>query len=214
MPFGLFKRGTESEPSKADEARPRPGGTSVRFDALTDEWRLVGEMHLDGRLSDALNRRGAITISDVSWGPVDGSAPMDAAPGLRSVDPYDLIAVFAGPGTLPVLSESERAAHKIHKIAYDVGLEAPPLRIVGTVYLYPGSEPDRIMDRATELFVPVTDAMVFVGEQRVEGIDADVVLVNRSYLRSVQQVDRRTHEPVRPLPGQPLGGISWRERAR
>lgn len=213
MPFGLFKRG-EPEAPKTVEALSGGGAVTVRFDGLTEEWRLVGEMHLHGRLSDTLNRRGAITISDVQWGPVDGSAPMEEAPGLRSVDPYDLIAVFAGQGTLPLLSETERAAHKIHKIAYDVGLEAPPVRIIGTVYLYPGSEPDRLMDRATELFVPVTDAVVYIGDRRVDDVDADVVLVNRSYLRSVQQVDRRTQEPVRPLPGQPLGGISWSDRAK
>jgi hypothetical protein len=214
VPFGLFKRGADQEAAKVPEAPASAGAITVRFDGLTEEWRLVGEMHLHGRLSDALNRRGAITISDVAWAPVDGSVPMEQAPGLRSVDPYDLVAVFAGDATLPILSETERAAHKIHKIPYDVGLEAPPLRIIGTVYLYPGSEPDRLMDRATELFVPVTDAVVYVGEQRLDGVDADVVLVNRSYLRSVQQVDRRTEEPVRPLPGQPLGGISWRDRAK
>ena len=104
-------------------------------------------MHIDGRLSDALNRREAIAIADVSWAPVDGSGPFTPVPGLKSVDPYDLIVVLAGEGTLPPLSEAERAAHKIHKVPYDCVLEAPPFRITGTVYLFAGTEPERLLDR-------------------------------------------------------------------
>ncbi len=216
MPFRIFRRGGEEpEPSSHEAATPSAAdGTLIRFDGLTEEWRLVGTMHLSGRLSDALNKRGSITISDVSWGPIDGSAPLEPAPGLRSVDPYDLIAVMTGQASLPLLTEAERAAHKVHKVPYDVALDAPPFRIVGTVFLYPGAEPERLLDRATELFVPVTDGAVYLGEQPMSDAEGEVVLVNRSYLRGVHQVDRRTNAPVRPLPGQPLGGVSWTDRSR
>ena len=46
-------------------------------------------------------------------------------------------------------------------MAYDVALEVPPFRVIGTVYLYPGSEPERLLDRATEMFVPVVDAVAY-----------------------------------------------------
>ena len=89
---------------------------------------------------------------------------MVEAPGLKSIDPYDLILVLAGEGSMPELTDAERAAHRVHKVSYDVALEAPPFRVVGTVFLHPGSEPDRLLDRATEMFVPVVDAVAMFGD--------------------------------------------------
>ena len=171
----------------AAEARQEQG---IAFDGLTEEWRLVGRMHVDGRLSDALNRRAPIAIAGVQWAPADGSGPLTPAPGLKSVDPYDLIIVLAGEGSLPPLSPEERAAHKIHKVAYGVSLEVPPYRIVGTVFLFPGTEPERLLDRSTEMFVPITAAHAYLGDDQIGDGEVDVVLVNRFYLRGVEQVDR------------------------
>jgi hypothetical protein len=213
VPFDFLKRKKEPDAEPPTDARGNPVGRGIPFDGLTEEWRIVGQMHVPGRLSDALNKREAITISGVQWAPVDGSEPLSPAAGLKAVDPYDLIIVLAGESTLPPLSDSERAAHKVHKIAYDVALEVPPFRVTGTVYLYPGSEPDRLLDRATEMFVPVVDATAYLGEQAVAaGMDA--VLVNRFYLRGVEQIDRRTGERPQRLPGAPLGGVSWQDRSR
>ena len=180
---------------------------------MTEEWRLIGRMSIEGRLSDALNKREAIAITDVTWAPIDGSAPMVAVPGLKSIDPYDLILVMAGDGSLPELTEAEQAALKVHKVAYDVALEAPPFRVVGTVYLHPGSEPSRLLDRATEMFVPVVEAVATFGEQRVGDPEVDTILVNRFYLRGVEQVDKRTGLKAQKLPGAPLGGITWQDRS-
>ena len=36
----------------------------------------------------------------------------------------------------------------------------------------------------------------------------DAILVNRFYLRGVEQIDRRTGEQPQKLPGAPLGGTS------
>jgi hypothetical protein len=163
-------------------------------------------MEIEGRLSDTLNRREAIAIGDVMWAPLDGSTEPTAAPGLERVDPFDLIVVFAGEGSLPPLTEPERAAHRLHKVSYDVALEVPPFRVVGTVYLFPGSDPDRLLDRSTELFIPVTDAVLLLGDQPIGDADVEVVLVNRSYLRGVQQVDQRTVEASRALAGRAARG--------
>jgi hypothetical protein len=187
--------------------------TGVAFDGVTEEWHLVGRMDVVGRLSDALNKREALAIHDVQWAPIDGSAPLVEAPGLKSVDPYDLILVLAGEGSMPELTDSERAAHRVHKVSYDVALEAPPFRIVGTVYLHPGSEPDRLLDRSTEMFVPVVDAVAMYGEQQVGDPDVETILVNRFYLRGVEQVDKRTGQKAQKLPGAPLGGVSWQDRS-
>jgi hypothetical protein len=217
VPLNFLRR--KKADAAATSAAPARGGatralrTGVAFDGVTEEWRLVGRMDVDGRLSDALNKRESISIHDMKWAPIDGSADLVEASGLRSVDPYDLILVLAGEGTLPELSEEEKAAHRIHKVAYDVALEAPPFRVVGTVFLHPGSEPDRLLDRATEMFVAVTDAVATFDGQRVGGEDVDTVLVNRFYLRGVEQVDKRTGVRAQKLPGQPLGGITWQDRS-
>lgn len=221
MPFDFLKRrkddagggaGTAAAPART------PTGSSgddrgIAFDGLTEEWRIVGEMHVKKRLSDALNKREPIEISNVRWAPIDGSEPMAEAPGLKSVDPYDLIMVLAGEATLPPLSDAERAAHKVHKIAYDVALEVPPFRVIGTVYLYPGSEPDRLMDRATEMFVPVVEATASLNGQVITE-ELDAILINRFYLRGIEQIDKRTGMKHQKLPGGPLGGTSWQETTR
>ena len=216
MPLNFLRRKKVASPQTLHDAGPKAGPigrTGIAFDGMTEEWRLMGRMSVEGRMSDALNKREAIAIADVTWAPIDGSAPMVAVPGLKSVDPYDLILVLAGEGSLPELSEDERAAYRIHKVAYDVALEAPPFRVVGTVYLHPGSEPNRLLDRATEMFVPVVDAVAMYGEQRVGDPDVETILVNRFYLRGVEQVDKRTGQKAQKLPGAPLGGVSWQDRS-
>jgi len=207
VPFGFLRRGPR-HPAPAAVPVPAPAGPGVRgipFDGLTEEWRLVGRMQIEGRLLDVLNRRESIPIRDVRWAPVDGSEEMTAASGLERIDPFDLIAVFAGVGSLPSFTEDERVAHKRHKVAYDVALEMTPFRVIGTVYLFPGLEPDRLLDRSHELFVPVTDAVALLGDRPINDADVDVVLVNRSYVRGIEQVDRATVEAARALLGATAG---------
>ena len=102
-------------------------------------------------------------IADVQWAPMDGSEPLAPAPGLKTVDPYDLVLVLAGEDSLPAMSEQERSAHRVHKVTYEVALEVPPYRVVGTVQLYPGYEPARLLDRSNDMFVPVLDATATMG---------------------------------------------------
>ncbi|MEO7229490.1 MAG: hypothetical protein ABIZ30_02730 [Candidatus Limnocylindrales bacterium] len=225
MPFDFLKR-HKPDASGAGGGRGAASGAGsaaraaravhrgVEFEGLTEEWRLVGWMEIPGRLSDALNKREPITIADVRWAPFDGSAELVSAPGLKTIDPYDLIIVLAGEGSLPPLTDAERSAYKVHKMSYDVALEVPPFRVVGTVYLFPGSEPDRLLDRATEMFIPVVDATAYADGRPLTDTDVDAVLVNRFYLRGVEQIDRRTGIKAQTLPGAPLGGTSWQDRSR
>ena len=93
MPFDFLKRkkapdGAEPPPAR----RPRAGGRGIAFDGSTEDWRLLGRMLIQGRMSDALNKREPIEIVDVTWAPIDGSEPLAPAPGLkigRSVRPRD-----------------------------------------------------------------------------------------------------------------------------
>ncbi|OGO51384.1 MAG: hypothetical protein A2V84_07210 [Chloroflexi bacterium RBG_16_70_13] len=216
MPFGLGRRKEAPPPAEAGstsadprDRAPRP----VRFHGLTEEWRLTGSMTITGRLLDTLNKREAISLADVSWAPLDGSRPFEPAPGIQAVDPYDLIVVIAGPESAASLGNDERTAHRIHKIAFDVALQAPPLRVVGTVQLHPGSEPDGLLERSSQMFVAVTRPSVWLEGVEVDiGTEADAALVNRYYLRGVEQVDLATGERHLRLPGTPLGGTTWRER--
>ncbi|MGH2468403.1 MAG: hypothetical protein ACRDGL_11855 [Candidatus Limnocylindrales bacterium] len=222
MPFNLFRRGSSAgqgpgSPGGSAGPGPRPGSTpaagpeAISFEALTEDWRLRGTFEANGRLADVLNKREAIPIRAVSWAPADGSDRFSEVPGLQSVDPYDLIVVvLTGTDSRSVQDPERAAAGRLHKIEYDVALDCPPYRVVGTVHLFPGSEPDRILERQTELFVAVTDPLVFHGPDLVRIDDVEVALVNRSYLRGVEQVDRKTLARVRPLPGRPLGGTSYR----
>lgn len=217
MPFDFLRRKKEPPATPAStEASPQPVATDpgVPFDAMTEDWRLVGRMLVEGRLSDALNKREPIALADVQWVPMDGSAPMTPAPGLKSVDPYDLVLVIAGEASLPVMTEAEHSAHKVHKVSYEVGLEAPPYRVIGTVLLYPGYEPARLLDRSSDMFIPVVNATATMAGQAVSPPETEVILVNRAYLRGVEQLDARTGERYEKLPGSSLGGAQWSDKAR
>ncbi len=215
MPFGFGRKKATSAEAAVDQAvaaaDARPSRT-VRFDGFTEDWRLDGQLELSGRLLDALNQRETMLVNDVRWAPPDGSSDLEPAPGIKSMDPYDLIVVSAGPDTLPAKTDDERAAHRIHKVPFDIALEAPPYRIIGTILLHPGSEPDSLLERGTQMFAAVRDPVVLFGGVAVDLHGADTVLVNRFYLRGIAQVDRSTGEPYQRLPGQSLGGTNWRER--
>ena len=211
MPFDFLRRKKKApEAATASQPTRTPG---IAFDGLTEDWRLTGRMMIDGRLSDVLNRREPIEIVDVQWGPVDGSEPMVAAPGLKAVDPYDLVIVIAGDDTLPEMTEEGRTAHRVHKVSYEVALEVPPYRVIGTIYLHPGSEPDSLLSRSSEMFAPVVQATATMGDRRVGPDAATAVLVNRQYIRGVVPVDLRTGERPEKLPRAPLGGTNWTDRS-
>jgi hypothetical protein len=213
VPFDFLKR--KKAPEGAAAATPSaPVEEGIAFEGLTEEWRLVGRMMIQGRMSDALNKREPIAIVDVTWAPLDDSEALAPAPGLKSVDPYDLVIVLAGGDSTVGMSDAERTAHRVHKVSYEVALEVPPFRVVGTVLLYPGSEPDSLLQRSSDMFVPVVDATAWIGERPVGVVPASAILVNRQYLRGVEQVDIRTGERHTPLPGSPLGGVNWTDRAR
>ena len=101
------------------------------------------------------------------------------------------------------------------------GVAAPPcasanvigafnrVRIIGTVFMHPGSEPDRLLDRSNEMFTPVAEAIAKLGDIEISDPDVEVILVNRFYLRGVEQVDRQTGEPPQRLPGASMGGTSF-----
>ena len=217
MPFDFLRKKKEAppaEPARTAEAPQAASTEGVPFEGMTEEWRLVGSMLVNGRLSDALNRREPIALADMRWAPMDGSDELTTAPGLKSVDPYDLVLVIAGETSLPPMTEAERSAHKVHKVTYEVVLEVLPYRVVGTVMLYPGYDPERLLERSNDMFVAVINATATMGAETISPPGTDVILVNRAYLRGVEQIDARTGERYEKLPGGSLGGAQWSDKAR
>jgi len=45
------------------------------------------------------------------------------------------------------------------------------------------------LDRSSDMFFPVTGGMVMLNEQRIGDVQTDTILVNRQYLRRVEQGD-------------------------
>ena len=215
MPFDFLKRKKTAKPAEAGgTAASSAAGPGLAFEGMTEDWRLVGRMDIEGRLSDALNKREPIPIDDVTWAPAGGSEALAPAPGLKSIDPYDLVLVLTGAASLPDMTADEKTAHRVHKVSYEVALEAPPYRVVGTVFLYPGSEPDSLLQRSSDMFVPIIDATAAMAGRPIGEGTFPTVLVNRQYLRGVEQVDVRTGERHEKLPGASLGGTNWTDRAR
>ncbi len=159
--FGRFRRGDSGQGIEATPGTSA-GAAGIAFDALTEEWRIVGVMQVQGRLTEVLNRRESIPITSVSWAPIDGSAAFAPAPGIKEIDPYDIIVVSTGDTET---DDAQKIA--FHRVPYDVSLEAVPFRVIGTVHLLPGMEPDRLFERSTEMFIPLTRAHVFMGEERI-----------------------------------------------
>ena len=165
---------------------------------FTEEWRIRGVMEIEGRVWDALNKREPIPIAGCSWGPLDGSEPLEPAPGLRSINPYDLIVALAVPAIAGMPTPAARGA----SIPTDVALDSPPLQIAGTVQLRSGEEPDALLMQP-ELFIPISSPVAFLDLEPLPVPEADVVLVNRGYVKSVRAVDSRTMEALRtrrPVP--------------
>ena len=191
--FDFLRRSkTPPPPPPASAAPDTPG---MPFDCCTEDWQIRGRVNVSARLLDSLNRREALDIADAEWAPLDGSADFQAVPGLKSVDPYDVLVVFASAATMPGRSQEASAAHRRSKEMYDVILEVPPFHVVGTVHLYPGLDPLTLLDHSTNLYVAVTGGIVLHGEARVGPEEPTTILVNRSYITRVHQVeDARRHQ--------------------
>jgi hypothetical protein len=191
----MFRRkAAPAPPAVPVTTPPEPG---VPIDATTEDWRIRGRVDVQGRLLDALNRREAITIVSVDWAPVDGSKEFEPVPGLRTIDPYDLLLVFARPETMPSRTLEASAAHRRVKESFDVLLDVPPFQVAGTVHLFPGLLPDTLLDHGTDLFAALTGAVAHLaGATRIGPPEPSTILVNRSYITHVEQVDEVTMRAV------------------
>ncbi len=168
--------------------KKRPG----HFVALTEDGRIDAVLAQGGtKIAAALEKRTSININNIQRGPADGSAPLTAIAGTKSVDPYDISIVMPAADGESVVSEADREAWSRFRVAYDVTLEATPFRVTGVLYLLPSQEPMALTERGSELFVPVFEPMVQCGGVALVDVPHDAILVNRSHIRKVNASMRR-----------------------
>jgi len=154
------------------------------FQAFTEDTRIVGRVRVEGRLSDALNRRTPIPVFAVRTGPIAGGVLGDA-PDVHELDPYELVVVAAGADSQPPATAERRAALRARRTQYDVCCVLDDGQVCGTVHIYPGTEPGELAGYRPDLFVPVTGADVRVRGASPDDAALDVAFVNHVYLRSV-----------------------------
>ena len=102
MPFDFLKRKKADGPAAAKAASARQEPIGPRHPVRrADRGVADRRQHGDHRPPvGSLNKREAVTISDVRWAPINGSEPLAPAPGLKAIDPYDLIIVLASEASL------------------------------------------------------------------------------------------------------------------
>ena len=109
------------------------------------------------------------------------------------------------------MTEAERAAHKVHKIAYDVALEVPPFRVIGTVHALPGLRAGQAARAGrTEMFVPVTDATATMGG-RIRSATRGRRGPGQPLLPARRRAGRRAdwRARTRSCPASRMGGTNW-----
>lgn len=167
--------------------RRKPG----HFVALTKGGRLDAHLAQGGvKLPDALERRSSINVNNVMQGSNDGTTPLLPMPGVKSIDPYDIsIAMPAADGE-SVVSEAERLAWNMYRVAYNVTLTVTPFTVSGIVLLMASQDPTGLTERGSELFVAVFAPTVEVGGVTLSDTPQDTVLVNRAHIRGVKATRR------------------------
>jgi hypothetical protein len=165
--------------------RKKPG----HFVALTEDGRVDAVLNQGGKLVDILEKRSAISIKDAQQGATDGSTLGPAA--IKTIDPYDVTVAMPAADGEPAVSDADRDAWSRFRVSYEVTLEAPPFRILGTLMLLPSQDPSSLMERGTELFLPVMNPTVQFNGLALKDVPRDSVLVNRSHIRRVTNSQRR-----------------------
>jgi hypothetical protein len=162
--------------------RRKPG----HFVALTQNVRVDASLAQGGvKLADALEKRQSVVVNGVMQGPSDGMTPLLPAPGIRSIDPYDISIAMPAEDGEPVVTEADRNAWMMYRVAYDVTLTVPPYTASGVVLLFESQDPSSLTERGSELFVPVFAPTVQIGEVTIKDTPRDAILVNRAHIRRV-----------------------------
>ncbi len=162
--------------------RRRPSHVIV----LTEDGRIDAMLVQGGvKLAAALEKRGAINVSNARKGACDGGA-LTPALGLKAIDPYDVTIAMPAEDGDPAVSDADREAWQKFRQTYAATIDAPPYKVTGTLLLLPSQDPMSLNERGTELFLPVFSPTVELLGTRLTDIPRDSILVNRSHIRRVK----------------------------
>jgi hypothetical protein len=163
--------------------RRKPG----HFVALTKDGRIDAYLAQGGaKLPDALERRSSIIVNNVSKGSNDGTTPLLPNLGIKSIDPYEIAIAMPAADGESVVSEAERNAWHMYRIAYNVTLTVTPFTVTGIVLLMASQDPTGLTERGSELFVAVFAPTVEIGGVTLADTPTDTILVNRAHIRGVK----------------------------
>ncbi len=126
----------------------------------------------DGRLSDQLNERDLVTFFDATLEALDDGHQV-------AMDELDV-----DRGELHVIQVTGRRgdpARRLRTVEERVMLRVGPFTVTGNLHRPPSSPPLAALSRWAQ-FVPVTDAVIQLGDAGSESVHQVVVLVNRAQI--------------------------------
>ncbi|MHB8893115.1 MAG: hypothetical protein ACYC65_13860 [Candidatus Limnocylindrales bacterium] len=145
----------------------------------------------DGRLSDLVNDHELLTFFDATLEALDDGHRVEVSELEVERRELHLIQVSGRRGD---------PTRRLRTVAEPVVLQIGPFVVTGNLHRPPSAQPLAALSRWTR-FVPVTDAVVEVGDGSTEPVRQEVVLVNRERIaasRSLAAVPMRPEEPWDP----------------
>ncbi len=177
-------------PGQAQDAAPLADSAMLARHFLggwTEDFFVSGYAQGDGRLSDLLNARRPVQVTEPKVrGTRAGGWP--ARPNAEiTIDPFDFELVLGH--ALNSAWQPVAQARRIHKVRYPVRVRGDGFDLTGTIHLFAGNSPEHAFHRTGQLFLPITGAVVRRDGRLVSDRFTDVVLVNRYAIRTIQQLD-------------------------
>ena len=176
-PFAVAEEQAAAEAAAVAVSAAAGAGPGLLFEGITDEFRLSGRLLGEGSLAEILGRGRSVAIAEASWGPVDGSAPMTAVPGIRRVDPDDFLVVLEPANSTTALPPAAGA--------WDVVLDLGDVAVVGLVSMPEGGEPGDLLVDDGDRFIAIAQAYLTAGGRALTPEPTDA-FVNRSRVRTVR----------------------------
>ena len=143
----------------------------------------------DGRLSDRVNDLDLLTFFDATLESLDDGHQVQV--GELEVERREL-------HLIEVNGRRGDPIRRLRTIQEPVALRVGPFVVTGNLHRSPSAQPLAALTRWAR-FVPVTDAMIEVGDTPAEPVHQDVILVNRERIsasRPLAAIAIRPEEPV------------------
>lgn len=132
----------------------------------------------DGRLSDQVNDREILTFFD---------ATLEALDDGHRVEVRELEVERRELHLIEVSGRRGDPTRRLRTVAERVSLRVGPFTVTGNLHRPPSAQPLAALSRWAR-FVPVTEAMIEVGDGNPEPVRQDVVLVNRDRIAASREL--------------------------